>query len=438
MRVVILFIGLLMMAPNATEQNTTYQCPPCGCRLDAFVLRKAGTCKACHMPLVNLDSQLSKKTNHVVSPLFHDGALGIFYPKLIYPLFVVSILICLSLLWKLLFHQKTLDPFLTLFILVIALFGFKNQIYGVDNGITNNPFFLYLPISFILALGPLIWLHVKMTTTRESRLSAKWLIHFIPAFLQWLGYLVLALGPYAWREALMVTPFETVFSHTEQVLAVAMGWIYWTLAWKEYSDWKYKIISNHHKTQHWLRHFLGVSAFLLGVWSLIMFINFTVYEGGITTLTYNPLWLAIFIVLFSIAIQVINDPRTFFRNGFHWVYQEPAWSIDGVNEKLNQVMLNEKPYLDPELSLNKLARQMDVNAKNLSAILNKGVGQNFYDYVNGYRIDEVKRLLLLEENRNLTIEAMANMAGFKSKSSFNAAFKKVTEMTPREYLKQAK
>lgn len=431
---ILLFAAWLQLIPLDSSQIRRYQCPPCGCELDGHVHQAPGKCTACQMPLIPMNEEASIQIDQTVGHLFHDGALGIFYPKLIYPVFVISILMGLSLLWKFVRHQRTMDPFLTLFILVIASFGFKNQVYGVDNGITNNPYYLYLPISWIVAIGPLLWLHVKMVTQKDRRLHPNWAYHFIPAVLIWLGYLTLAMGPEYWRENLRVTPFETGFGHPEQLLALTLGWVYFIAAFRTFNHWTYEV-SNHEKQKRWLRIFLMLCCLLLAVWSLIICLNLTVYKGGITTLTYNPLWLTIFFIILTITIAFLRDSRFFFSNGYQWPGSDALSNNHAINQELQDFMNSEKPFLDPELSLNKLAHLTGINAKQLSTALNKGAGLNFYDYINGYRIDEVKRLLLDQEYKNLTIEAVANMAGFKTKSSFNTAFKKVTQMTPREFLK---
>ncbi len=423
-----------LFSPQGSTAVTQYQCPPCGCQLDSQIHLQPGQCNACQMPLVLMDSEASLHIHQTVGHLFQDGALGIFYPKLIYPVFVISILLGLTLLRKFFYHKKTLDPFLTLFVLVIAFYAFKNQIYGVDNGITNNPYYLFLPISWIMALGPLLWLHVQLFIQKDKRLQRNWIYHFIPAGIVWLGYIILAIGPQIWREQWMETPFETSFSHVEQILSLILGWIYWALAFRTFRIWRNKT-PNHKKHKRWLTSFILTCGFLLVIWSLIIALNLLVYRGGITTLTYNPLWLTIFLVIVIVATTFFQDSKFFFTNGYQWYADDESWNNNGIEQKLHAYMTDKKPFLDPELNLNKLSSQTGINAKHLSTTLNKGVGLNFYDYVNGFRIDEVKKLLLNQENRNLTIEAMANMAGFKSKSSFNTAFKKVTQMTPREFLK---
>jgi AraC-like DNA-binding protein len=109
-------------------------------------------------------------------------------------------------------------------------------------------------------------------------------------------------------------------------------------------------------------------------------------------------------------------------------------AIQEVKKRLEFLMESDKPYLEHELTILKLAGLLETNTKYLSFIINNDYEQNFINYINEFRIEEVKRNLM-ERNQNFTIEAIAQNAGFKSKSAFNAAFKKSTGMTPSTYIK---
>lgn len=100
-------------------------------------------------------------------------------------------------------------------------------------------------------------------------------------------------------------------------------------------------------------------------------------------------------------------------------------------------METNKPYLNPLLSLNLLADELSVSPKHLSQIFNNSFQQNFYQFINSYRIEEVKKKLndnTSEQNKNNILE-IAYEAGFNSKNTFNSAFKKHTGMTPSAFRK---
>jgi AraC-like DNA-binding protein len=99
------------------------------------------------------------------------------------------------------------------------------------------------------------------------------------------------------------------------------------------------------------------------------------------------------------------------------------------------VMTTEHPYRDPELTLPALAERLKSTPHKLSEVLNRELSQSFYDFVNGYRVDDVRRRLADPDTKHLNILAFGLDAGFASKSTFNQAFKRLTGQTPSAYRK---
>jgi len=102
---------------------------------------------------------------------------------------------------------------------------------------------------------------------------------------------------------------------------------------------------------------------------------------------------------------------------------------------LLQLMENEKPYVDSGLTLTQLAGRLNISPHNLSEVINTQLQQTFFDFINHYRVEQVKTDLADSQKQHYTFLALALEAGFNSKSSFNAIFKKHTGMTPSEYQK---
>jgi len=104
---------------------------------------------------------------------------------------------------------------------------------------------------------------------------------------------------------------------------------------------------------------------------------------------------------------------------------------------LLEVMQTEKLYKNSELTLAHLAQRLSISPHNLSEVLNTQLNQNFFDFINQYRVEAVKKELADPGKQHLKILALAFEAGFNSKTAFNTIFKKYTNLTPSEYRNQA-
>lgn len=132
------------------------------------------------------------------------------------------------------------------------------------------------------------------------------------------------------------------------------------------------------------------------------------------------------IVIAAPASEPASTPR-YERSGLG------AGEAAKIKASLLAVMAKDRPYRDPDLTLADLAEQIDTTPHKLSEVLNGELSQTFYDFVNSYRIDEVRQRLAEERSKNVTVLSLAMDAGFASKSTFNEVFKKQTGQTPSKY-----
>lgn len=109
--------------------------------------------------------------------------------------------------------------------------------------------------------------------------------------------------------------------------------------------------------------------------------------------------------------------------------------IASYKRQLLDYMNLEKPYLDASLSLRRLADQLKLSPNQLSLVLNEGLGKNFNNFINLYRIEEFKLIAKDPSYAHISIAGLAYDCGFNSKSVFNTYFKQITGHTPSEYLK---
>lgn len=110
-------------------------------------------------------------------------------------------------------------------------------------------------------------------------------------------------------------------------------------------------------------------------------------------------------------------------------------TVDDLFEKLIRHMAAHKPYLDENLSLSTLAQQLDLTTNQLSQVINQKTASNFFNFINNYRVEAVKKKLKDPAYAHYSILAIGYECGFQSKSSFNKVFKQLVGTTPLAYQK---
>ncbi len=102
--------------------------------------------------------------------------------------------------------------------------------------------------------------------------------------------------------------------------------------------------------------------------------------------------------------------------------------------RIDRLIEQDRIYLQPELTLADVARQLRTNPSVVSGVINGIYKKNFNDFVNAYRVKEFKRQIQSPNNKHLTLLAVALDCGFNSKSTFNRAFKNATGITPKQFV----
>ena len=103
------------------------------------------------------------------------------------------------------------------------------------------------------------------------------------------------------------------------------------------------------------------------------------------------------------------------------------------DRRVQQVVKTDHAFLNSDLTLDELAERTGISSKKLSQFINEHYRQNFFDFVNSFRIEEAKRILTESKDPKLTVLEVMYQSGFNSKSSFNSLFKKKTGQTPSEF-----
>ena len=295
---------------------------------------------------------------------------------------------------------------------------------------------------FILLVIPFVWLYVKKLNEPQFRFSKKHLLHFAPFVVVMLFSFIFLLHNSE------ITDSKQFYSHT-----LTLNIVLYTIALGQYifyliyilrliQKFKAKALNELSNTENidptWLRIFLitFLAVFLLLV--LMMTIAIHRLEAGYFNQVVSLVFaLAIYVLGYKGLFQQTILPQTQevqSNNSERTVREATVYQLDEqLLKKLIDFMSNHKPYYDPELTLTALALKLEISRNQLSELINTGTGGNFYDFVNKYRVDEVKQLMEHPKYKDYTILAIAFEAGFPSKSTFNSIFKKFTGFTPSEY-----
>lgn len=308
-----------------------------------------------------------------------------------------------------------------------------------------------LPLPFIH--GPFLYLYI-LYLTHQQKHKYRWIWHFLPFFVNYLLWIpLLAMSP---RKKLSIYE-QGIIQYKDIIIANNIAII---LSGAAYVIASLVLLSRHRKnitgqfsntdkiTLNWLRYLIG------GIGVIWFFVAF--YRTGQSL--YISVSVFIFLLGFfgirqigifnnrpqpeavpenkvtGIAIHGVSSPSASEPEKYEKSSLTETTAVE-INQRLNERMLREQWYKNPELTLGDVAQKLEVHPSILSQVINSKEQKSFYDYINSLRVEEFKRIVADPKNQNYTLLSLAFECGFNSKSSFNRNFKKFTGHSPSDYLK---
>lgn len=187
------------------------------------------------------------------------------------------------------------------------------------------------------------------------------------------------------------------------------------------------------KQLKWLKYFI-VAYFVILFSKIIVFISWNIINHAeFCLIITNTFFLIAFILINSIILISMFDASILLKQNKYADSSLKIENIDEIYHRLKKYMEEEKPYLNSLLTIEKLAKPIGVSSKYLSQIIREQESYGFNEFINKYRIEEVKKNIADPDQLDITIIDHAYQAGFNSKSTFNTAFKKIVGTTPSNY-----
>jgi AraC-like DNA-binding protein len=343
-------------------------------------------------------------------------------------------------------------------------------------GLWQQPALRYLPLAVELAISPLIWLYVLSLVITGFKLRRKYLLHFSPfvislAYSLFIYISVLPEEDLVSKDALANSFHFNTVKNVEDYLTIFTAVFYWVAGLKlviQYRQWLFNnIATTDAHTYVWLRNVAVLMGVLILGLAIAMVLDYFLDFGTQHFLHWQLFFIYLALLIYYLGFKGYQLPD---KKKMIILYPEenqagadmplilpvdPMAMISPSKDKEKGLKLsNEKigeiraavlaafevseVYLDQELSLQKLARSINIAPAIVSAVINSCFQKSFRNLVNDYRVEKVKDRLRGPGVTQLSLLGIAYECGFNSEASFYRIFKNAAGVSPRAYLKQVR
>ncbi|MBD2766610.1 AraC family transcriptional regulator [Hymenobacter sp. BT664] len=332
-----------------------------------------------------------------------------------------------------------------LFLLLLAA-TLLNDVLGSNHAFDYFPFLYEYDRWLIFCLGPLLYLYVLYLTKPYFQLRPRFCGHFVivvpHALIAWSFWKENGLAK---LEAFPILRYQNfayapVLEYLPKVQLVAYLLLCFYRVERHNRVIRELMSSVEQATLAWLRSLLLALFALFAAWVLVGVSGIPNTLLGVVAVLVSY-WLS-WQALTQKAIYPVPQPAQVFEMAEAEPtvrYSNSPLAIADIQPLMHRVeacMQESKPYLVNGLTLTQLAERLNLTPHQLSQVLNEGFRENFYKFVNRYRVAESQRLLLDPALKHYNILGIAFESGFNSKSTFNKIFKEVTGLSPSEFQKE--
>ncbi len=341
----------------------------------------------------------------------------------------------------------------SIFVLQLLLFYIKSSGLYID-----FPHFIGVGDSLAFLYGPFLFLYTTTLISEKPEFKKIYLFHLTPFLLNIFIYLPFYLKDGDQKMAAYPDQISTVPYLVEVGIAfklillptyVVLSWVFLKKHERNINNY---FSSKKEKDLRWLKNLtIGLASFWVFV-VINVFLEEVILKTPIIKIYETPIALVqafgavalgyfgfkqgTIFTQFNINEESFSEKTEIGNDDTFIKYQKSGLKEEDANKYLGQLltfMKTQKPYLNGELTIEDVSNKTEIPRHIITQIINQKIGKNFYQFVNEYRVQETKKRIVDPAYNNLTILAIGFDSGFNSKSTFNAIFKSVTDMTPSEF-----
>jgi AraC-like DNA-binding protein len=310
--------------------------------------------------------------------------------------------------------------------------------------IPDSHFFRLLKVLFEYSLSPVFYFFVVKATQQDIAFKPKKILLAIPFFI---GLIFLYLPESLWGAYWL--EFHTFLTFNFYCQAI----LFYSLALHSYKS--YEVSMKDYLTQDYFQR-LKLLRLVLISFIIILILGFISnviriqlnFDAAATAINFGIETVMLFLInaflfigvklpqeIIDISLEDNKDTNDATENNKYKNSKLSLADKKKIIEKLQHKVIENKYYLTPNLTIKKLAQDLNVQSKHLSQVINENFDQNFCDYINSCRINAAIDQLKDPQQQQKTILEICYTIGFNSKSAFNDVFKKQTGRTPTAYRK---
>jgi AraC-like DNA-binding protein len=330
---------------------------------------------------------------------------------------------------------------MALFLLALAI-GMASGMVAILDLYDIWPALAILTGPIVLSYSPLFYLYVRALTAEDHRRQLGHALHGIPFFLGMLAYGTYMSSPAPGSAPSGVSGFfvrspwlAVLFLSVLQMIVYVVSVVRLLRAHSARIKAAYSMIDR--VNLGWLRRRLAVYAAIWGV-GLVLFAAVRL-EARAVSLVGQFVFFLVALNTFVTGYRAMHQPEII--SGLLEAepgrrYERSSLSPENAalyETRLRETMEREKLFLDPELTLPKLARALAIPASHLSQVINERLGRNFFEFINGYRVDAARQRLASRASGQQKLVAVAFDCGFNSLATFNRVFKELAGRPPSDF-----